>query len=205
LPTAEPTAVPTEALVAAPTATPVPTAAGRLVLSDGFDVRSWAQLGARGWSVGYQEGRYRVTADAGVGTIWSYRTGPRGDASYGVDAQIAGEAGLMLRFVDEGNYLTYTLDPGSGAFRVIQVRGGAETTLAEGDSPAVQRGADSINRLEARLRGERLELIANGEALAAVDLQGLGDSPRYGLVAIGGAGASEALFDNLEIRTLGDS
>jgi DnaJ-domain-containing protein 1 len=204
-PTAAPTAAPTELPSATLQPSPEPTKApeGELALSDTFAARSWAQMSGRGWSVGYSGNQYHISADPGYGTIWSFRSGPSGNRSYAVDVQVSsGRAGLMVRFEGESSYLVVDLDPATGTYRVVRERGSSEETLAADGSEAIARGAEATNRLEAALRGDTLDVFVNNQSLVSVDVSGTGDSPRYGLVATAGEATADALFDNLEIRTL---
>jgi hypothetical protein len=197
-PTPSPTSVPT--VTSLPT--PIPnTPLGELLLSESFDRRSWAQQDGQNWSVGYRDGRYRIAAEEGVGLIWSYRTGPAGDASYAVDLQHQGEAGLLLHFASERNYVRCTINT-SGGFRVAQATSGSLVVLAEGFSQAIALGENVGNRLEARIRGDLITFSANGQALAEVQAANLSNSSRYGLVVVAEASRAEAFFDNLEIRAL---
>jgi hypothetical protein len=196
-PTPPPTAQPSPTTVAAS-----PIALGQLLLAERFDERRWAEQDGRGWSVGYRTGRYRITADPGVGTIWSYRTGPAGDVSYQVELQASGEGGLLLRFQDERNYLICTFDSVLGSYRISQQIDGVDTVLAEGRNPAIKRGTEATNLLETRLLGNQLQLFANGKPLTQISLKSVPDSPRYGFVAIAGDSTIEALFDNFEIHAL---
>jgi curved DNA-binding protein CbpA len=215
--TSVPTDVPPATIVPSPTPRPTvrpsptaeatlpaasPIVLGQLLLSERFDDRRWAEQDGRGWSVGYRDGRYRITADPGVGTIWSYRTGPAGDVSYQVELQASGEGGLLLRFQDERNYLICTFDSGLGSYRISQQIDGVDTVLAEGRDPAIKRGTAATNLLETRLLGDQLQLFANGKPLTQITLKSVPDSPRYGFVAIAGDSTIEALFDNFEIRAL---
>lgn len=200
LPTEIPTDPPTptiETVRVAPSATP-----GRLLLDEQFDVQRWAEQQGRGWSVGYVGDRYQIIAEPNVGAIWSYRSGPSGAASYTVDMQTSGEGGLLLRFLDESNYLTCTFDSGLGIYKVSQQIGGVDTILAEGSNQAIQRGATATNRMETRVQGDRLLLFANGQSLTDIVIQNLSDSPRYGLVVYANNTTTEAYFDNLQIRAL---
>jgi len=191
-----PTITPTT--VQAPTADPA-----TLLLADTFAQGGWANLRGPGWQVGYQDQRYRISANQGVGTIWSYRTGPAKDVSISIDIQaLAGEGGLLARFQDANNYVSISLNPSRTSFRVEQHDGGTTNVLAGGQSEAIQAGADAINRLDVRLRGSNMEIVVNGQSLASVDAPGAPDSARYGLLAIPNDSAAEALFDNLEIRRL---
>jgi DnaJ-domain-containing protein 1 len=197
-PTAEPPAA------TPPPAAPSPVAeAGAVVLADAFSSGGWANSSSDGWRVGYQGGRYRVAVDAGYGTIWSYRTAPIRDYSLGVDIQVpSGEGGVLLRFVDARNYLSFSINPAETSYRLEQHSGGAVRVLAGGQSEAIANGPDAINRLVARLTGNHVELLSNGQRLADLDLSGASDSTRFGLLAVGGTNDSVALFDNLQIRQL---
>jgi hypothetical protein len=153
--------------------------------------------------VGYQDGRYRISAQQGLGTIWSYRASQAKDVGIGVDIQVtSGEGGLLVRYLDANNYVSVSLNPSQTSFRVEQHQGGAVNIIAGGQSEAIKPGAEAINRLVARLSGSRLQVLANGQALADVDAPGAPDSARYGLLVLSNDSASEAYFDNLEIRGL---
>ncbi|HWQ13786.1 MAG TPA: hypothetical protein VNL77_13380, partial [Roseiflexaceae bacterium] len=227
LPTAVPTTLPTAAPptvpMAAPTALPAPTAPptaapplsnaaptalppeqqGAPLLVDDFSGGGWADLRGGGWTVGYADGRYRIAVDAGVGTIWSYRSVIAQDVTIAVDVQApSGAGGLVLRFLDENNYLTFVIDPTQRAYRLEQRRGGALTVLAAGLSEAIRPGGEALNRLTAQVRGDLVGVAVNGQPLAEAEAIGAPASPRFGLVAISGANPAEALFDNLQIRTV---
>ncbi len=207
-PTEPPTAVPSPTPFDFPTVTPttVQTPAGELgelLLADTFSQGGWASLGGPGWQVGYQDQRYRISANQGIGTIWSYRTGLAKDVSIGIDMQAAaGEGGLLVRFQDASNYVSISLNPSRTSFRVEKHDAGTVNVIAGGQSEAIQAGADAINRLVVRLRGSSMEIVVNGQSLASADAPGAPDSARYGLLVITNDSAAEAFFDNLEIRRL---
>jgi curved DNA-binding protein CbpA len=211
-PTAEhpapPTAMPSPTPFDFPTVTPttVPTTTGEttaLLMADTFSEGGWANLRGPGWQVGYQGQHYRISANQGVGTIWSYRIGSAKDVSIGVDMQAAaGEGGLLVRFQDANNYVGVSLNPSRTSFRVEQHNGGTINVLAGGQSEAVQTGANANNRLVVRLRGSSMEIVVNGQSLASVDTPGAPDSARYGLLVNTSDSAAEVFFDNLEIRRL---
>jgi curved DNA-binding protein CbpA len=201
-PTAVPTAIPT---VPAPTVTelPIAVAAGKLLFADNFSNGGWADSAGAGWRVGYQRGRYHIAVDPGYGTIWSFRTMPARDINVGVDVRVASsEGGLLLRFLDANNYLSFSVNPQQTSYRLEQHRGGAVTALAGGQTESIQAGASNWNRLVARLRGDHLQLLANGQLLTELDLPDAPNSPRYGLLAIANDRSAEVFFDNLEIREL---
>ncbi|HEX5689766.1 MAG TPA: hypothetical protein VFX76_07185, partial [Roseiflexaceae bacterium] len=133
----------------------------------------------------------------------SYRTSPLSDYSLGVDVQVPnGEGGVMLRFIDARNYLSFSINPAETSYRLEQHSGGAVRVLAGGQSEAIASGADAVNRLVARLEGNHIELLSNGQRLADLDVSGSSDSTRFGLLAIGGTADSVALFDNLQIHQI---
>lgn len=188
-----------------PTLRPSPVSAetGKILSSDAFATNGWADLGGSGWHVGYERSQYHITIDPGIGTIWSYRTGPEGAVSIGVDVQArSGAGGLLLWFVDENNYLSYSIDPAQTSYRLEQHSGGVVSVLANGRSKAIQAGAEAQNRIVARLHKDRIDILVNDQQLTQIDLPNAPQSSRYGLLAISGTHAADAYFDNLTIRSL---
>jgi hypothetical protein len=204
LPTAIPSATPFDFPTVTPTTIPTPAVeSAELLLADSFSQGGWANMRGPGWQVGYQNQRYRISANQGIGAIWSYRTAPARDTSIGVDMQVAtGEAGLLVRFQDANNYVSISLNPSQTSFRVEQHDGGAITVITGGQSEAILNGADASNRLVVRLRGSSLEVVVNGQSITTADVPGAPDSTRYGLLVITTDSAADAFFDNLEIRRL---
>ena len=174
-----------------------------MLVADTFNGSGWATLQGNGWQVGYQGRRYRISSDAGIGPIWSYRTGPGTDISIGVDLQMAsGEGGMLVRFLDAGSYVGVVLNPSQTSYRIEQQSGGATTVLSGGQSEAINLGPEAINRLVVRLRANHIQVFANGQLLAEVDANNAPDTVRYGLAVFANETAAEAYFDNLEIRAL---
>jgi len=208
-PTEAPTLVPNEAPTLAPTLAPastaVPTTAeqGAVLLTDTFNGSGWADVRGQGWRVGYQGQRYHIRSDAGIGPIWSYRIAPDKDVSIGLDVQVTtGEGGVLVRFLDAANYVSLVINPSQTSYRIEQMSGGSANVLAGGQSEAIKLGADAINRLVIRLRGNHIQVFANGEQLAEADANNAPDTVRYGLFVLAKEAPAEAFFDNLEIRTL---
>jgi len=203
-PTAAPSLTPFDFPTVTPTTVQTPAGeSGALLLADTFSQNGWASLRGPGWQVGYQGQRYQISANRGVGAIWSYRTEPAKDVSIGVDLQVsAGEGGLLVRFQDANNYVSISLNPSRTSFRVEQHQAGETNVIAGGQSEAIQTGADAVNRLVVRLRGSSLEVVVNGQSLATADAPGAPNSARYGLLVITNDSAADAFFDNLEIRRL---
>ncbi len=211
--TPEPTSTP----VSVPTIAPSPTGPadeapvgetpaverGEILRFDDFSVVGlWATASNTGWSVGYAGNAYRITTIAGLGDIWSYNTAPRAsDISIGIDVEVSGgAAGLLLRFVDGNNYLTFLVDPAAGSYRVARVLGGGRSLISQGTSPAIRSGAG--NRLVAELRAESMQLYINGSMVDSIDLGGVPQADRFGMVASSGSSDTVALFRNLAIRDL---
>jgi hypothetical protein len=220
LPTALPPALPTEppssVSTEPPTAPPAPTVpaptqpaaiaeTGTLLFEDSFSSGGWADSGGAGWRVGYVRGGYRIAVSAHYGTIWSFRTAPADDYSLGTDVRVAGgEGGLLLRFVDAGNFLSFSVNQSQTSYRLEQHRGGGVTVLAGGQSEAIQPGAEAVNRLVARLHGDHIQLLINGQLIAEIDAPDAATSSRFGLLAIGSDIDAEVFFDNLQLRAVED-
>jgi hypothetical protein len=210
---ATPTPVPPTPTPVPPTSTPIPPTPtipvepGEVVFADEFGPASggWAVQQGIGWSVGYANGAYRVSSTLSNANIWSFRTvynvGP--DFSIGTDVQVlSGAAGLLLRYVDPQNYLAVLIDPAAGSYTLEQNSAGVRSVVAEGTSAAMEPG-DAVNRLVTRLQGNRVQLFINNQPVADATLESVALSNTYGLlVNARGAGAAEALFDRVEIRTL---
>ena len=203
-----PTEVPTEIppTEVPPTEVPPtqpPAESGTILVADGFDGSEWANLSGSGWRIGYLNSRYRIAVDPGIGNIWSFRTNAPRDVSIGVDVQVvSGAGGLLLRYVDDQNFLSFTINPAETGYRLEQRIAGNTTVLAEGESSAIINGSDVQNRLVVRMQGSLVQLIANGQPLANVETPTNTGSARYGMLAISSDIPAEVIFDNLELRTL---
>lgn len=208
-PTSQPTAAPP---TAQPTLLPSPVLEeGALRVEETFENGvGWARAQQAGWSVGYVDSfaaagtAYQITADPGVGNIWSYRTAPGEGSDYSVGADVdvqgaGGSAGLLLRFQDRANYLVCLINPTTDTFRVEQRRFGGVRVAAEG-SAGIQ--PNTTTRLVARIEGEALTLVINGEIAAEITVADLPVTPLYGLVAAAGEEQVVAQFDNLELRDI---
>ncbi|MEN9938650.1 MAG: hypothetical protein RLZZ387_5229 [Chloroflexota bacterium] len=187
---------------AAPTAPPLEQQ-GAALLTDDFSGQGWADTRGGSWSVGYADGRYRIAVDRGVGTIWSYRSVSTPDVTVAADVEVTtGAGGLMLRFVDASNYLTFVVEPQQTAYKLEQRSAGSVTVLAAGLNEAVRAGDGAQNRLTARISGSLVQIAVNGQQLAEVEATGAPASPRFGIVAVSGSSPAEAFFDNFQIRTV---
>jgi hypothetical protein len=142
---------------------------------------------------------------AGYGAIWSYRTTQVSDYSLGADVRVAsGEGGLLLSFVDAGNYLSFSVNQSQTSYRLEQHSGGGVTVLTGGQSEAIQTGAEAVNRLMARKRGSQIQLLINSQLIAEIEAPNAPISSRFGLLAIGGDIDAEVFFDNLQLRAIED-
>ncbi|GAB4441520.1 MAG: DUF2759 family protein [Chloroflexi bacterium OHK40] len=211
-PTALPTAPPATPLPPAtatpapppPTATPAPLAEeGELLYAEDFaSGTGWPSIQGGSWSVGFAPGAYQIRAQNGAGNIWAFNTSPAGENYLiGVDVEVTGGlAGLLLRY-SEGSYLAYLVDPLAGAFRLEQWIAGQTSVLAAETSPTVALDP-AINRLVARVEGERLSLRINGQPVGDLDLATPAPTARYGMLARATDQEVVALFRNLAIRAL---
>jgi hypothetical protein len=144
----------------------------------------------------------RITAEAQVGVIWSYRSVPADDVSMTVDVEVVeGEGGVILRFRDERNYLIFTVAPQTGNFLLEQVRDGTATPLAVGIRDDL-RAADGRLRINARIRDSQIRIAVNDQVVVETDVSSPPSASRYGLAVVARDTRAEAWFDNLEIRAL---
>lgn len=195
--TPEPSLTPTT-----PPLPPSPEAEGAVLLRDDTFAEGWAAVRRATWSVGPRDGRYRITAEAQVGVIWSYRSISASDIRMTVDVEVVeGEGGVILRFRNEQNYLIFTVAPQTGDFRLEQVRDGTPTLIASGMRSDL-RVPDGRFRLDARLRGDQVRMSVNGQVIVEEDILSLPTTSRFGLAVVARETRSEAWFDNLEIRAL---
>ncbi len=204
-PTAAPTAAPTATAAPAPTDTIEPTVApnapspvddlsGPILVSDSLDGGSWPVGNSGSWSFDFVNGRYHMTMQPGVGTVWAYSGAlPTNSVVLAVDVEpVAGAGGLLLGFVDGNNYYRFLLAvDGTWAFQ--QRSGGTLNLLASG-------GGLGPGRLVVAQRGALTHLYWNNTLLAEVSLPAF-PSGSYGFV-LAGTDYSEAYFDNLRIRAL---
>jgi hypothetical protein len=203
MPSPQPSATTLPSATPEPSPTLEPAEQGVVVLSDDFSPGSgWAQVSNTGWSVGYNDGAYQITADEGVGNIWSYRTSPVGaDFILGVDVEVSGGvAGVLLRYIDADAYLAFVIDPSSQSVFLDEKSGGRLRTLLETNSLAIRPAADAINRLVARLSGPNIDLFVNDQPVGTIALATFAEAERYGLVAAGRGNRAVALFRNLQLR-----
>ncbi len=197
MPATEPSLTPTTTLIA-----PSPEAEGVLLLRDDTFANGWASVRRATWSVGPRDERYRITAEALVGVIWSYRSVPASDIRMNVDVEVVeGEGGVILRFSNEQNYLIFTVAPQTGNFLLEQMRNGTPTPIAGGTRSDL-RVPDGRFRLDARLSGDQVRISVNSQIVVETDVPSLPAASRFGLAVVARDTRSEAWFDNLEIRAL---
>lgn len=181
---------------------PSPTIEGTLLLRDDSFIDGWATVRRGSWSVGPRDGRYRISAEAQVGVIWSYRSVPADDVSVTVDVEvIEGKGGVILRFRDERNYLIFTIAPQTGNVLLEQVRDGTATALAVGTRDDL-RVADGRFRINARIQDSQIRIVVNEQVVVETDVPSLPSASRYGLAVVARDTRAEAWFDDLEIRAL---
>ncbi len=210
VPSTTPTPLPPTPTPLPPTPTPLPPVEQGSLMAEYSadfvnDAGGFPELAGAGWSVGYDNGAYVITAAAGAGPIWSRRTQPTDpNFSLGVDVSVdGGAAGLLLRFVSDVNYLTFVVDPNQQMYRLQRNSGGGLTTIREGQSDAILAEPQATNRLVAQLEGSQVSLYINGEPVAEENIPGEAAS-FYGLVVASDSDQqAEARFNHFEARTAG--
>ncbi len=207
------TAAPSATIAPSATPSPIPVSTpmmapaeeGELLLVDGFSNQSnWASVQESAWSVGYNDNAYEITVLPGIGNIWSYKTGPEEDkVGIGVNVAVAGgDAGLLLRYIDAGNYSAFFVNPGKARYRLEQHRNGSVEIIAEGGADEIKVGKGKSNRLVAHLDDNTVRLYINDALVETSLLKDAAKSPLYGMIAAAGTDVAVARFTKLEIRAL---
>ncbi|NTU81570.1 MAG: hypothetical protein HGA45_19670, partial [Chloroflexales bacterium] len=188
---------------ASPTARPV-AETGPLIYAEDFSAgRGWPSLSGQGWSVGFTQGGYQITAVSGAGNIWSYATSPAGAAFLlGIDVVVVGGlGGLLLRYSTAG-YLAFFVNPDAGGYRLERRDSGGASVLIEEVHPAIATDLGATNRLVARLEEDALELRINGQPMTNLSLASPPPTAQYGMVAVARDDEVVATFSKLTIRGL---
>ncbi len=192
-----------------PTATPDPLSAagllnGTLLDSDDFTTRlGWSEAVGNGWSAAYDGDTYRITASPQTNLIWSYSTiGTNEPFLVVADVAVQGDAGGVLpSFLDAQNYLACLINPTTRSFLILQRTAGQRVVLAEGESAAIRSDATATNRVGCTLADGQVQMLVNEQVVAALNTNAPAVG-QYGLGAEASTQATEAVFDNLEVRTL---
>jgi hypothetical protein len=222
-PASTPTQLPadqTTLLVAPPTASqpapaptdtlsPVSADTGELIFQDTFDTSG-------PWAVGETEDS-NVSVSGGV-LLFTHKTPGSfsfrlvGKQSQDFHAEVttalakqcaSGDRyGLMFRVLDPSNYYAFVIEC-DGQYRFLRYVSGAATPIVDWTAtPAIERGAQSINTLAVTARGDTFEFSVNGTLLSTAS-DGIFASGRFGLLV--GANATKdftVVFDNLTVNKM---
>ena len=207
-PTSEPTAEPTITAIPAtdtpipatdtaipPTQAPIPDdLTGPVLIADDLDGGGWPLSSGGNWTFDFVNGRYHMTMQPGVGTVWVFGAAlPSNSVVLAADVEaVQGSAGLLIGFIDGNNYHRFLLGA-DGTWAFQQRSGGVLTLLASGEGLGP-------GRLIVAQRGALTHLYWNNTYLAEVVLPAFPNGS-YGFV-LAGSGVAEGYFDNLRIRQL---
>lgn len=218
VPVAEATA--TEESAATPTPSPAVGEGDEEVVEDGLqgdvvfadvfeDSRSgWPVQEGNGWSVGYSasEGAYLITAAAGIGDIWVFRTAaaaPPGRYVVVSDVRVQnGLGGVVANYVDETTYLAAFIDPLNGTFAVEQRSLGTIAVLSSGESSAIESEPGARNRVALRVDGIQVQLLINGQLVADTTSPETTPTNLIGLIAHGRIVAGDVRFEQIQVQAL---
>lgn len=195
------TSAPTQSLVV-PTFSP--EAAWQPLSQDSFDkATTWPAATQPGWSSGYENGRYRLKL-TGQRTITYSVPVDAPECWAAVDVQVSsGYAGLVFLSGDANSVYRLLID-NAGRYRLERQRAGGADALRDWTAtPAIHKGADATNRIEARRVDNEVTLIANGVDLMKYTLPDNAQvKSRIGMTldAVARDTTALAYFDNLLIR-----
>ena len=136
-----------------------------------------------------ETGRPDASVAAAVRRTYSYRDGTTSEFFKTGGSRV----GLLVRYVDDKNYLLLLVDGGSGETVLTSVRDGRSDVLARGKASFTQPW-------------QKLSLEASGPAIKvsvgdAAVLQGTDPHPAAGRVGMAAAGPGEARFDELILES----
>lgn len=145
---------------------------------------------------GYQNGAYRLTADASAVVVQAYGTDVSApNATYAVQARKMGGAddaamGIVVRRLDKDNYLLFAIT-NDGAFNVLaKVHGSLHAALGEWKtSGAIAR--NGANALQVEAAGAKFTFSVNGQVVSVVEIPDIWMNGGFGL-AVGGGKAANA-------------
>ncbi len=197
--------------VAACTTNPTPEADGVIVREDFSDVHSgWDRQTSADLTADYVDGRYLIAIEPPQRDVWGLPGLDLNDVRIEADA-VRGDGpvdnafGVVCRLTGSGNDVRfyYFMISSDGFFGIQRFDQGEIVWLNPAGnyeaSPAIEQGADAVNRLSATCQGDRLSFVVNGQLLAEVQDGALthGDA---GLIASSlTEGGVRILFDNVII------
>jgi len=114
-----------------------------------------------------------------------------GTVSLGIK-RVAGQGGVVVRLVDEKNFIALLMDPVSGEARLMDYRQGRATELARGKG----EGQREWGQLVVTLAGPKISAAWEGKPL----LEGTDPAPAAGRAAIATAGPGIMTFDEFVLE-----
>lgn len=160
------------------------------------DTESFLTRETPSWSAGVADGRYQLVLN-GQRSIGFTTALPE---SYRLSFDVTldqGGAGMVFLFAAPATTYRILITP-EGAYALERQEGTEAVQLVNWtESPALQRGADAVNRIDIERQDDQVRFFANDQLLTTYTIEpGLLES-RYGFVLTSKSGQGRALFDNL--------
>jgi hypothetical protein len=92
----------------------------------------------------------------------------------------SGQAGIIVRYRAETDYVAIVLIPATQEYRVVQRQDMQFVEITRGQNPAI--AADNL--LDVRVVGKQLDISINGSVAASVTIDTMADSARFGMIGI---------------------
>ena len=190
--TRTPRSTPTRPAVA--TATPMDA---NVLLDDTFETNDWASATGATWSTRYDGKQYHITAQANSDAAWTYRPFDQADVVVSADMHInSGQAGIIVRYRAETDYVAVVLIPAKQEYRVVQRQDVQFVEITRGQNPAIT--ADNL--LDVRVVGKQLDISINGSVAASVAIDTMADSARFGMIGIPDTSNADVLYSRLTVQ-----
>ena len=178
-----------------------PTLERNVLLDDTFQTAAWAEATGNTWSTRYADKRYMLQARLGGDAAWSYRPVEQSDIVVTADIEVrGGRGGIMLRYLDESDFVAFVIDPTTQAYALLQRQGTDFIELTAGTFPAIQSGPNASNQLEASVVGQTVIMTINGNVVAEQLVEQIANSARFGMVAIPTSQNAEVAVSRITVR-----
>jgi hypothetical protein len=168
-----------------------------VLLDDTFETNDWASATGATWSTRYDGKQYHITAQANSDAAWTYRPFDQADVVVSADMHInSGQAGIIVRYRAETDYVAVVLIPATQEYRVVQRQDVQFVEITRGQNPAIT--ADNL--LDVRVVGKQLDISINGSVAASVTIDTMADSARFGMIGIPDTSNADVFYSRLTVQ-----
>ncbi len=179
------------------TATPDPS----VLFEDNFTSVNWAEAQGPTWSTAYDGKRFHLKAAQSGDAAWSYRPVPQTDIALLLTFQVtSGSGGVIVRYRDETDFVAVVIEPATQTYRILRRNGISFEEVAAGSAPSIERGDAVENELAITVVGSSISLTINDVVMDPINVDGMSDSARIGMIAVPTTSDADVSVDHIIIR-----